>query len=92
MQNVIQKDSNAVQNNGSAEDKVLGYYFDLSEDQWRPITPPRKGFITTQAFIICSECQTAISSVGGPRHGSICTSCWDNYRLFEFLEGKISKK
>jgi hypothetical protein len=69
-------------------EKILGYYFDYEQDKWYPIykTPP--GYIVTQAFILCGECRSAISSTGGPKHGSVCLTCWDNQRLFDFIEGK----
>lgn len=34
------------------------------------------GFIYTQAFILCSTCNTAISGHGGPRFGSRCPPCY----------------
>jgi hypothetical protein len=68
--------------------KILGYEFDYADDQWRPIFESPRGSIVTQAFILCSECRTAISSTGGPRSGAVCLSCWDNQRLFDFVSGK----
>lgn len=54
----------------SEDNTILGYYQD-----GRPIHPPKRGFVYTQAFIICSVCNKAISPMGGPGHGSICISC-----------------
>jgi hypothetical protein len=34
-----------------------------------------RGFVYTQAFIICAECTDVISSIGGPRLGSLCPMC-----------------
>jgi hypothetical protein len=67
---------------------ILGYQFNYDKDRWTPIYETPKGSIVTQAFILCEECRSAISSCGGPRYGSICISCWDNRRLFDFVEGK----
>lgn len=34
-----------------------------------------RGFVYTQSFIICAECTDVISSIGGPRLGSLCPMC-----------------
>lgn len=74
------------------EPEILGYRFDQNKDQWEPIYPLKKGYIATQAFILCRECRSAISSVGGPSYNSVCLGCWDNQRLFDFLDGKDKEK
>jgi len=48
---------------------VLGY-----DNNGAPITQP-SGMFYTQAFIICAECTDVISSMGGPRLGSLCPAC-----------------
>jgi hypothetical protein len=40
-----------------------------------PIYATKRGYITTQAFILCSSCGGAISSNGGPKYNSICLTC-----------------
>lgn len=47
---------------------ILGY-----DNNGAPITQPRG--IYSQAFIICAECTDVISSMGGPRLGSLCPTC-----------------
>lgn len=50
---------------------VLGY-----DENNNPIIQPR-GYIYTQAFILCRECNNPISSVGGPMYNSICIQCYN---------------
>ena len=40
-----------------------------------PLYPPERGMVTTQAFIMCCSCGTAVSSSGGPRYNVICPKC-----------------
>ncbi len=40
-----------------------------------PILPVPPGVLTTQAFIICADCGSPISSHGGPIHGARCVPC-----------------
>lgn len=47
---------------------VLGY-----DVNGNPIRQPRG--IYSQAFILCSTCSDAISSMGGPKYGSLCPTC-----------------
>lgn len=47
---------------------VLGY-----DKNGEPIVQPRG--IYSQAFILCAECLDVISSMGGPRLGSLCPTC-----------------
>lgn len=46
--------------------KIIGY---------APIYETEPGAIVTQAFILCSRCNAAISAHGGPRYGSLCLKC-----------------
>ena len=50
-----------------------------------PIYAPRPGYVTTQAFILCSSCGGAISSSGGPRYNSLCLKCLDKLDVFNKL-------
>lgn len=50
-----------------------------------PIYAPKKGHIVTQAFILCSSCQGAISSTGGPGYNSLCLKCIDKLDVFNKL-------
>lgn len=50
-----------------------------------PIYGPRKGMITTQAFILCSSCRSAISSTGGPKYNALCLKCVDKLDVFNKL-------
>lgn len=49
---------------------ILGY-----DKDDKPIIQP-KGYIYTQAFIMCRECNRPISPMGGPRYNSICVGCY----------------
>lgn len=40
-----------------------------------PLYPPQRGMVATQAFIMCTSCNTAISPSGGPRYNVICLKC-----------------
>ena len=50
-----------------------------------PIYPTRRGYVTTQAFILCSSCGGAISSTGGPSYNSVCPKCLDKLDIFNKL-------
>ena len=50
-----------------------------------PIYEPRRGFVATAAFILCSSCGGAISSMGGPRYNSLCLKCLDKLDVFNKL-------
>ncbi|AVO23116.1 hypothetical protein RIVERRIDER_28 [Xanthomonas phage RiverRider] len=52
------------------ENDVLGF-----RANGTPIRKAKPGFLTTAAFIMCSHCNKAISSSGGPSYGAICISC-----------------
>lgn len=40
-----------------------------------PLYPIQTGFVATQAFIMCTSCNSAVSPSGGPRHNVICMKC-----------------
>jgi len=40
-----------------------------------PVYAPKPGTLTTQAFIICSQCLKGISGVGGPQLATWCLEC-----------------
>jgi hypothetical protein len=67
-----------------SNEPVIGYT--LKNGTYEAIQQPR-GFIYTAAFILCSECRTAISGHGGPGHDSICLNCYDTHKLKLFTEG-----
>ena len=50
-----------------------------------PIYPARRGYVVTQAFILCSSCGGAISSTGGPGYNSLCLKCLDKLDVFNKL-------
>jgi hypothetical protein len=52
----------------------------------QPIYAPKKGYITTQAFILCSSCGGAISSNGGPRYNALCLKCIEQLDLINKLK------
>ena len=51
-----------------------------------PIYAARRGMVTTQAFILCSSCGSAISSSGGPRYNSVCLKCIEQLDLINKLK------
>lgn len=50
-----------------------------------PIYAARRGYVVTQAFILCSSCGGAISSTGGPGYNSLCLKCLDKLDIFNKL-------
>lgn len=50
-----------------------------------PIYATKRGYVTTQAFILCSSCGGAISSNGGPKYNSVCLKCIDKLDVFNKL-------
>jgi hypothetical protein len=66
-------------------EEVLGYA-KTSKDTWQPIVQP-KGYIYTAAFIFCNDCKKTISSHGGPSYNALCSQCFDNFKLTNFVEG-----
>jgi hypothetical protein len=57
-------------------DTILGYA-QLPDGGWEPILPAEPGYIYTQAFILCQQCQTAIRPQGGPSYNSLCPTCYE---------------
>lgn len=55
------------------ENKILGYY-----PNGTPIYEIPRGYVTTAAFVICSEpdCNRPIRSNGGPIRDALCVSCY----------------
>lgn len=56
---------------------ILGYS-QREDGVWETIEEAKRGYIYTQAFILCKKCSTAIRSVGGPRYNSLCRSCYED--------------
>lgn len=50
-----------------------------------PIYATKKGYVTTQAFILCSSCGGAVSSSGGPKYNALCLKCIEKLDLFNKL-------
>lgn len=50
-----------------------------------PIYATKKGYITTQAFILCTSCGGAVSSNGGPKYNALCLRCIEKLDLFNKL-------
>ena len=57
---------------------ILGYA-QLPDGSWEPILPAKKGYIYTQAFILCGQCRTAIRPQGGPNHKALCPTCYEQH-------------
>jgi hypothetical protein len=60
-----------------AEDQILGYT-QKPDGSWEPILPAQRGYIYTQAFILCRECQAAIRPQGGPNRNALCLTCYEH--------------
>jgi len=58
---------------------VIGYT-EREDGVWETIEEAKHGYIYTQAFILCRECEGAISSVGGPRYNSVCLKCYEKIK------------
>lgn len=52
-----------------------------------PLYPTQPGMVVTQAFIMCTSCNTAISSNGGPRYNVICKKCAEHLFTLGSLKG-----
>jgi len=59
--------------------EVIGYTLE-------PIYKTPKGFVVTQAFILCTSCGSAISSTGGPKYNAICLKCIEQLDLINKLK------
>jgi hypothetical protein len=55
--------------------------------QFDPIYETQRGFITTQAFRMCRECESVISSTGGPGYRSVCLKCYPVLKVKDFADG-----
>lgn len=55
---------------------ILGYT-EREDGTWEAIEPAERGYIYTQAFILCRECNKAIRPQGGPRYNSVCLECYE---------------
>jgi hypothetical protein len=61
------------------ERKVIGYTLE-------PIYETPRGYVVTQAFILCTSCGSAISSNGGPKYNSVCLKCIEQLDLINRLK------
>lgn len=57
------------------EQELIGYT--ECEEGFYPLYAPGKGYIVTQAFIICKYCRGAISPNMGPRYDAVCLTCYE---------------
>lgn len=42
-----------------------------------PLYAPGKGYIVTQAFILCKYCNGAVYHCMGPRYDAVCLTCYE---------------
>ena len=54
-------------------EQVLGYV--KTDDKWEPIHECKRGYVYTCAFILCSQCDAPIRSMGGPNYNAWCIKC-----------------
>lgn len=59
----------------SLEENLYKDNNDLEIIGYSPIYKPKRGQIVTRAFILCSNCNSVISTSGGPRYDSVCLKC-----------------
>ena len=59
--------------------KVIGYTLE-------PIYETPRGYVVTQAFILCTSCGSAISGTGGPRYNCVCMKCIEQLDLINKLK------
>jgi len=52
-----------------------------------PIYEARRGFLVTQAMMMCRECGHVIKSTGGPGYRSVCLNCYPVLKLADFAQG-----
>lgn len=64
----------------SEDRQVIGYTLE-------PIYETPKGYIVTQAFILCTSCGGAVSSNGGPRYNAICLKCAEHLNFTNLIKG-----
>lgn len=57
------------------ERELLGYT--EREEGFYPLYAAPKGYIVTQAFILCKYCRGAISPNMGPRFDAVCLTCYE---------------
>lgn len=70
-----------------SEDNQPAWDYNTRTYIFRPITETPRGMITTMAFLMCSECGSAIKSSGGPGHNSYCPECYEQLKLLDFSQG-----
>lgn len=61
--------------NKMRERELLGYT--EREEGFYPLYATPKGYIVTQAFILCKYCRGAISPNMGPRFDAVCLTCYE---------------
>ena len=59
---------------------IIGYTLE-------PIYERKRGYIVTQAFIMCHSCNSAISSTGGPRYNTVCLKCAEHLNFTNLIKG-----
>lgn len=60
-------------------EQVLGYVKKKAGKDapitWEPIHECERGYVYTCAFILCSQCNAPIRSMGGPNYNAWCIKC-----------------
>jgi len=58
---------------------ILGYT--IREDGVvETIEEAKRGYVYTQAFILCKKCSAPIRSCGGPHYNSYCVACYESIK------------
>jgi hypothetical protein len=58
-----------------SEQELIGYI--EHEEEYDPLYAPPKGYIVTQAFILCRYCRGAIYPCMGPKYDAVCFSFYN---------------
>ena len=56
------------------ERELIGYT--EREEGFYPLYAPPKGYVVTQAFILCKYCSGAIYPCMGPKYDAVCIPCY----------------
>lgn len=69
--------------------EIIGYRFKEIPNisYWEPIYARRPGMVATAAIMSCQDCDTIISSSGGPGYNCLCPECYDKFKLVNFTAG-----
>ena len=80
MEELLGYNERLIESDGEYDYLKRSYIFD-------PIYAARKGYITTQAVMMCRECSDIIKYTGGPGLRSVCLKCYPALKMADFANG-----